>query len=108
MNKIAQILLVATLCGGSSSQICRAQSTFGFVNYIQGVLDAPVFDSDGNRSERLAFPEKFGLIQPGYLPRFILTRHSPIERISNLNREKIVVFGGAAFETGDDLQFQGL
>ena len=26
-----------------------AQSTFVFVNYIQGALDAPVFDSNGNR-----------------------------------------------------------
>jgi hypothetical protein len=37
--------LAALLVANSSF----AQSTFGFVNYIQGVLDAPVFDSNGNR-----------------------------------------------------------
>ena len=69
---------------------------------------AVIHSATGASSARLAFTEKFGLIRPGYLCRFILTRHSPLENISNLNREKIVVFDGSVFETGDASQFQGL
>jgi imidazolonepropionase-like amidohydrolase len=50
----------------------------------------------GNSSSRLAFQEKFGQIKPGSLSRFILTRHSPLERVSNLRREKLIIFDGEA------------
>lgn len=48
----------------------------------------------GAPSKRLAFQEKVGRIEPGYLSRFILTRHSPLETISNLRKPKHVVFDG--------------
>lgn len=48
----------------------------------------------GGPSTRLAFREKFGQIRPGYLPRFLLTRSSPLSGISRLLQPKTVVFDG--------------
>ena len=62
----------------------------------------------GASSDRLAFKQKFGRIKPGYLSRFILNRHSPLERISNLKRERFVIFDGAALECGDDADATGM
>jgi imidazolonepropionase-like amidohydrolase len=54
----------------------------------------------GAGSQRLAFPEKFGVIKPGYRSRFLLTRHSPLEGIANLKKEKLVVFNGRVLHAG--------
>jgi imidazolonepropionase-like amidohydrolase len=62
----------------------------------------------GTSAGRLAYREKFGRIEPGHLPRFILTRHSPLAGIANLRRAKIVVFDGAVFESGDVPDTAGL
>ena len=43
----------------------------------------------GTSSNRLAFKDKFGQIKSGFQSRFILTRHSPLESISNLLEAKI-------------------
>jgi imidazolonepropionase-like amidohydrolase len=51
----------------------------------------------GAGSRRLAFREQFGQIRPGYLSRFLLTRHSPLEGVANLRKPKSVVFDGAVF-----------
>jgi imidazolonepropionase-like amidohydrolase len=48
----------------------------------------------GVPSHRLDFREKFGRIQPGFLPRFLLTRHPPLETVANLRQPKTVVFDG--------------
>ncbi len=62
----------------------------------------------GAGSKRLAFKEKIGQIKPGFLGRFILTRHSPLNDVANLRKERIVVFDGAVFATGEDLDPSGL
>ncbi|HTY11383.1 MAG TPA: amidohydrolase family protein [Bacteroidota bacterium] len=62
----------------------------------------------GNSSYRLRFKEKFGLIKPGYRPRFILTRHSPLDRIGNLKKEKYVIFDGAVFHNNGSADPHGL
>ena len=51
----------------------------------------------GSSSKRLAFKEKFGQIKPGFLSRFLLTRHSPVDGIANLRKPRFVVFDGAGF-----------
>ncbi len=48
----------------------------------------------GTSAGRLSFKEKFGRIAPGYLSRFILTRHSPLVTVANLRQPRIVVFDG--------------
>jgi imidazolonepropionase-like amidohydrolase len=62
----------------------------------------------GTGSNRLAFKEKFGLIKPGYQSRFMLTRFSPSERVSNLRKQKCVVFDGEVFESGEIFDSSGL
>jgi imidazolonepropionase-like amidohydrolase len=62
----------------------------------------------GVSAGRLAYREKFGRIEPGHLSRFILTRHSPLAAISNLRREKTVVFDGTVIESSDHPDTTGL
>lgn len=59
-------------------------------------------------SNRLGFHEKFGQIKPGYLSRFILTRHSPVNGIANLRKPKQVIFDGAIHESGETPDVAGL
>ncbi len=69
---------------------------------------AVINSATGAGSKRLAFKEKFGQIKPGFLSRFILTHHSPLEDVANLRKERIVVFDGAVFATGEDIDATGL
>jgi len=62
----------------------------------------------GAGSKRLAFKEKFGQIKPGFLSRFILTQHSPLEGVANLRRQRTVVFDSAVFESGEEVAAAGL
>lgn len=59
-------------------------------------------------SDRLAFREKFGWIKPGFLSRFILTRHSPLDGVGNLRRDRLVVFDGEVVATHACDRFAGL
>jgi imidazolonepropionase-like amidohydrolase len=58
---------------------------------------AVINSATGTSSGRLGFKEKFGQIKTGFQSRFILTRHSPLENIPNLRKEKIVIFDGEVF-----------
>jgi imidazolonepropionase-like amidohydrolase len=60
---------------------------------------AVVNSATGAGSRRLAFREKFGQIRAGFLSRFLLTRHSPLESVTNLRKPKLVVFDGTVFES---------
>jgi imidazolonepropionase-like amidohydrolase len=62
----------------------------------------------GTSSSRLAFGEKFGQIKPGFQSRFILTCHSPLESVSNLRKQKCVVFDGAIFAGDENFDPAGL
>jgi imidazolonepropionase-like amidohydrolase len=69
---------------------------------------AVINSATGAGSKRLAFKENFGQIKPGFLSRFILTHHSPLEDVANLRKERIVVFDGAVFATGENVDSAGL
>jgi imidazolonepropionase-like amidohydrolase len=62
----------------------------------------------GTSSNRLAFKEKFGQFKSGFQSRFILTHHSPLEKISNLRKQKFVVFDGDVFESDESFDPSGL
>jgi imidazolonepropionase-like amidohydrolase len=62
----------------------------------------------GAASKRLAFKEKFGLVEPDYLSRFILTRNSPLQTVANLRKQRLVVFDGAVFESLESLDASDL
>jgi imidazolonepropionase-like amidohydrolase len=69
---------------------------------------AVINSATGAGSKRLAFKEKFGQIKPGFLSRFIVTRHSPLESVVNLGKERIIVFDGAVFAMGENVDPSGL
>ena len=69
---------------------------------------AIINSATGAGSKRLAFREEFGQIKPGFLSRFILTHHSPLEDVANLRKERMVVFDGAVVASGEDIDSAGL
>ena len=69
---------------------------------------AVINSATGTGSMRLAFKEKFGQIKPGFLSRFILTRYSPLDRIANLRKQRIVIFDDAVFESDETSDSSGL
>lgn len=62
----------------------------------------------GSSSKRLAFNEKFGQIKPGFRSRFVLTRHSPLQSVANLQKQRLVIFDGSVFETDETANAGGL
>jgi imidazolonepropionase-like amidohydrolase len=56
----------------------------------------------------LGLRDRCGRIAPGYRSRFILTRHSPLERIGNLRRARQVVFDGTAYDSPETEDTVGL
>jgi imidazolonepropionase-like amidohydrolase len=62
----------------------------------------------GTGSNRLAYREQFGQIKPGFLSRFILTRHSPLDGVSGLRQQKFIVFDGTVIDSGENFDPAGL
>jgi imidazolonepropionase-like amidohydrolase len=69
---------------------------------------AVINTATGTSAARLGYKEKFGRIAPGFLSRFILTRHSPLETVSNLRRARDVIFDGDVFSTDESADISGL
>lgn len=97
------VLIVA----GSDAGSCGVAHGLGFFRELElmeraGLPSLAVVNAaTGISAGRLGFHEKFGRIEPGWLSRFILTRHSPLATVANLRREKAVVFDGRVFVTDD-------
>ena len=97
------VLIVA----GSDAGSCGVAHGVGFLYELElmeraGLPPLAVINAaTGVSASRLGFREKFGRIEPGFLSRFILTRHAPLSTVANLRREKTVVFDGRPFATGD-------
>jgi len=106
--------LGVTLIAGSDAGSCGVAHGLGFFYELElmeraGLSPLAVINSaTGAGSKRLAFKEDFGRIQTGFLSRFILTRHSPLEAVSNLRKPRQVIFDDAVFEIGDTFDTTGL
>jgi imidazolonepropionase-like amidohydrolase len=102
------------IIAGSDAGSCGVAHGIGFMYELElmeraGLTPLAVINSaTGTSSNRLAFKEKFGQIKSGFQSRFILTRHSPLESVSNLRKQKFVVFDGEVFESGDSFDSIGL
>jgi imidazolonepropionase-like amidohydrolase len=102
------------IIAGSDAGSCGVAHGLGFLEELElmeqaGLAPAAIVHSaTGASARRLAFKEKFGEIRPGYLSRFILTRHSPLETVANLRKQKIVVFDRQVFATGESPDVRGL
>lgn len=69
---------------------------------------AVINSATGNSSRRLGYRESFGRIEAGFLSRFILTHHWPLEGLSNLRKPKTVVFDGHVLESSSNDDVGGL
>jgi imidazolonepropionase-like amidohydrolase len=102
------------IIAGSDAGAYGVAHGIGFLEELElmeraGLTPLSVINSaTGVSSNRLGFHEKFGQIKPGYLSRFILTRHSPLDCISNLRKDRLTVFDGDVFVTRETDQFAGL
>jgi imidazolonepropionase-like amidohydrolase len=102
------------IIAGSDAGSYGVAHGIGFLNELElmeraGLPALAVINAaTGASSGRLAFKEKFGQIKPDFLSRFILTRHSPLEGIANLRKQKFVMFDGAAFEGDENINATGL
>jgi imidazolonepropionase-like amidohydrolase len=119
LDEHAQSLIKAHLMGvqviaGSDAGSCGVAHGLGLLYELElmeraGLSAIAVINSaTGAGSERLAFKEKFGQIKPGYRSRFILTRHSPLESVSNLKRHKFVIFDDEVLESDEGVNTDGL
>ena len=99
---------------GSDAGSCGVAHGLGFLEELELMERAGlsptaiVHSATGASARRLAFKEKFGEIKPGYLSRFILTRHSPLETVANLRKEKIIIFDHQVFATSESPDVSGL
>jgi imidazolonepropionase-like amidohydrolase len=69
---------------------------------------AVLIAATGNGSIYLGLRERCGQIKCGFPSRFILTRHSPLDRIGNLKRQKHVVFDGIAYPSATPIDMAGM
>jgi len=102
------------IIAGSDAGSCGVAHGLGFLYELElmqraGLAPISIINSaTGAGSNRLAFKEKFGQIKSGFQSRFILTRLSPLERISNLHKQKLIVFDGDVLESDEDFDSAGL
>ncbi|MFZ0340211.1 MAG: amidohydrolase family protein [Terracidiphilus sp.] len=99
---------------GSDAGSCGVAHGLGLLEELElmeraGLAPAAIIHSATVASaRRLAFKEKFGEIKPGYLSRFILTRHSPLETVANLRKQRTIVFDDQVFATSESPDVSGL
>lgn len=119
LHRHAETLLKAhamgvTVIAGSDAGSYGVAHGLGFLEELElmeraGLSPLAVIHSaTGASSDRLAFREKFGWIKPGFLSRFILTRHSPLDSLANLRKPRAIVFDGEVFQTAGNENFAGL
>jgi len=106
--------LGVTIIAGSDAGAIGVPHGFGLIDELRlmeaaGLSSLEVLlSATGNSSHRLDFKENFGLIKPGYLSRFILTRFSPLESVANLRKEKYVIFDGRVYENKEPINPDGM
>ena len=103
-----------TILAGSDAGSYGVAHGLGFLEELEmmeqaGMSPLAVINSaTGAASERLAFKEKFGQVRPGFLSRFVLARHPPLETVANLRRQRFVIFDDAVFETDESVDASGM
>lgn len=99
---------------GSDAGSCGVPHGVGLLHEMElmeraGMSSHSVINSaTGVSAERLGFDEPFGPLEPGRRSRLILTRHDPLETVSNLRREKICLYDGQVIATPDVVSTDGM
>ncbi len=114
-NSLVKAYEIGTpVVAGSDAGSLGVKHGLGFMNELElmenaGLSPIVVINSaTGNSSYHLRFKEKFGQIKAGYKSRFILTKHSPLKSISNLKKEKYLVFDGVVYKSDEENDMIGL
>lgn len=95
---------------GSDAGSCGVAHGLGFILELElmeraGLAPAAVLRSaTGSGAERLAFREPVGRIAKGFRSRMILCRHSPLEAVSNLRRERMMIIDGKVYQADETTQ----
>lgn len=106
--------LGVTIIAGSDAGSCGVPHGLGLLRELEllqraGLPAIAVINAaTGVSAGRLAYRDKIGRIAAGWRSRFILTRHSPLESVTNLRRSRTVVFDGRTFETDEAFDGRGL
>ncbi|MGD0464423.1 MAG: amidohydrolase family protein [Tepidisphaeraceae bacterium] len=99
---------------GSDSGSCGVPHGTGFLEELcqmerAGMPPMAVLRAcTGVSASTLNFAEPIGQISPGFRSRFIITHHDPLETVANLQKDKIILFDGAAIQCNGDLNTEGL
>lgn len=100
-------MLGVKVIAGSDAGSCGVPHGLGLLQEMElmeraGMSSHSVINSaTGVSAQRLGFDEPFGALEPGRRARLILTRHDPLETVSNLRREKICLYDGHVITTAD-------
>jgi imidazolonepropionase-like amidohydrolase len=102
------------ILAGSDAGSCGVPHGIGFLDELchmetAGLSPLAVLHSaTGASADLLDFPEPVGRLAPGRRARFILTRHDPLATVSNLRKDKTILFDGTAIAAPHDLNPIGL
>jgi imidazolonepropionase-like amidohydrolase len=97
------------IIAGSDAGSCGVAHGYGLLHELELMEEAglpslsAINAATGTPSTRLAFHERLGQITPGYKTRLILTEHSPLQTVANLQRSRNSVFDGTAYPYPQDL-----
>jgi imidazolonepropionase-like amidohydrolase len=91
------------IIAGSDAGSCGVAHGYGLLNELELMEKAglpsisAINAATGTPSRRLGFHEKIGQIANGYKTRLILTEHSPIHAINNLQSSRTSIFDGTLY-----------
>jgi imidazolonepropionase-like amidohydrolase len=103
-----------TVLAGSDAGSCGVPHGMGLLHEMEQMQRAGfpamsvIRSATGTSAATLAFPEPIGRIESGFRSRFILTRHDPLADVTNLQKEKTILFDGAAIDCPSPLNLEGL
>jgi imidazolonepropionase-like amidohydrolase len=103
-----------TIIAGSDAGSFGVPHGLGLLDELQlmeraGLAPLTVLNAaTGVPSQRLAFKDRFGQIRPGFRARFILTAHSPMDSVTNLQKPGALVFDDSVLPTDASLNPSGL
>jgi len=95
-----------TILAGSDAGSCGVPHGVGLLRELElleraGLSSLDVLRAATGRSDAmLGLGARQGRLQVGYLSRFLVTNHDPLETVSNLRKEKTVVFDDTVLEVG--------
>lgn len=102
------------IIAGSDAGSCGVPHGLGFLQELCQMESAglPAIAvlraATGTSAGTLDFPHPIGRIAPGFRARFILTPHDPLKSVADLQKDKTILFDGAAIDCEAEMNGDGL